>query len=450
MSNTKKWMGYIGLLLANFMAMLLICGIGNLGYAIAGTFDAMDSVALVFALETCCRCAVCPISGKLGEKVGRKQLLVFALVLYTISYIMAAFAQSMTVYLMTRIIGGVAWGLWMSNSFVLFCDIFGQEDAPKYSGFAQTASSVAMLFGAPLAGAICAINWRIEFYIAVPVLVIVTILCAIGVPKAEKNPESLPMDVGGAIFCALFLIPFSLAMSFGSSYGWTSTLVIVLIVIAVVGLIGLLVCEKKAKDPIMPFHLLKNKYYLSIFMISFFFCVATAIGNYLPSYLQYYGSVSSTLSGFIGTPGIIVSLVLTSILGVRAAQTGKYKGMVMWWSILTILSGVLFLLVGKPIVMAIPVFVFCLIANMPMSAANAMQQIVPYTYYMKVLEPKDMAAGASFMIFAGIFAAAVANGVLGAMTTSAMGLTSIFILPIICCIPMLIFSLMFKDVDSAN
>lgn len=446
MSNSKKMTGFIGLTIANFMAMLLICGIGNLGYTIAASFDGMDKVGLVFALESCCRCAVCPISGKLGEKVGRKQLLIFALILYTASYVMAALANSMTVYLITRIIGGAAWGCWMSNSFMLMYDIFGQDEAPKYSGFAQTASSVAMLAGAPIAGALCAINWRIEFYIAVPILVITTILCSVGIPKSEKSTNANPMDIGGALFCALFLIPFSLAMSFGSTYGWGSTLVIVLIVLTVVGLVGLLICEKKAKDPIMPFHLLKNKYYLSIFMISFFFCVATAAGNYLPSYLQYFGGVSSTLSGFYGTPGTVLCLILTSVLGVKAAKTGKYKGMVNWWCILTAVTAILFLFVGKPIIAAVSVFVYITIANTFMGAGNAMQQIVPYTYYMKVLEPKDMASGASFMIFAGIFANSAANGILGAMVNSSAGLPSIFILPVICLVPMIIFGLMFKDV----
>lgn len=76
MLDTRKKMGYIGLLALNFMSMFLIACMGVVGYAMAGEFDAVSQVGLVFALETCFRCTVCPISGKLGEKLGRKQLLI--------------------------------------------------------------------------------------------------------------------------------------------------------------------------------------------------------------------------------------------------------------------------------------------------------------------------------------------------------------------------------------
>lgn len=451
MTKTKKWVGYIGLLLANFFAMFIICGVGNYGYSAAGEFGAMGQVSMVFALEGACRCAACPISGKLGEKVGRKQLLIFALIVYTASYGIAALATSMTVFLVTRVLCGFAWGLWMSNSFVLFCDIFGQDDAPKYSGYAQTASSVAMVIGGPIAGILCGINWRLEFYITVPLLVVVTILCAIGVPKTEKTTKSVPMDVAGSVFCGLFLIPFSLVMSLGSALGWTSGIVLGLIALAVVGLVGIVFAEKKAAEPIFPVHLLKNRFYLAVFMTSFFFCIATAVGNYTPTYLQYYAGISSALSGFAGTPAILISLIITPILGTRVAKNGKYKGIVNWWCILTAISAVMYLLVGKSIIAAIPVFAYFVVTALPIGAAGSMQQIVPYTYYMKVLEPKDIAAGGAFMIFAGLLANAVANGVLGALMNTSAGLVSIYLLPIVCAVGMLIFGIgMFRDVESGE
>lgn len=104
-------MGYIGLLALNFMSMFLIACMGVVGYAMAGEFDAVSQVGLVFALETCFRCTVCPISGKLGEKLGRKQLLIGALIVYTAAYAVAAFATNFTVILVTRCLAGAALGL---------------------------------------------------------------------------------------------------------------------------------------------------------------------------------------------------------------------------------------------------------------------------------------------------------------------------------------------------
>ena len=152
MLDTRKKMGYIGLLALNFMSMFLIACMGVVGYAMAGEFDAVSQVGLVFALETCFRCTVCPISGKLGEKLGRKQLLIGALIVCTAAYAVAAFATNFTVILVTRCLAGAAWACWMVNSFLLFCDLFGQSEGPKYSGIAQTVGTVSILIAAPVAG----------------------------------------------------------------------------------------------------------------------------------------------------------------------------------------------------------------------------------------------------------------------------------------------------------
>ena len=76
MTKSRKMTGVIGLILLNFMSLFMIASIGIVGYSMAAEFNAIDKVGLIFALETCFRCTVCPISGKLGEKVGRKNLLI--------------------------------------------------------------------------------------------------------------------------------------------------------------------------------------------------------------------------------------------------------------------------------------------------------------------------------------------------------------------------------------
>jgi hypothetical protein len=50
-------------------------------------------------------------------------------------------------------------------------------------------------------------------------------------------------------------------MSWGSAYGWTSVLIIVLLGTAGIGIIGLILFERKAKEPVFPGKLLKNKFY---------------------------------------------------------------------------------------------------------------------------------------------------------------------------------------------
>lgn len=443
-------MGYIGLLTLNFMSMFLIACMGVVGYAMAGEFDAVSQVGLVFALEACCRCTVCPISGKLGEKLGRKQLLIGALIVCTAAYAVAAFATNFTVILVTRCLAGAAWACWMVNSFLLFCDLFGQSEGPKYSGIAQTVGTVSILIAAPVAGLICKYDWRITFYVSVPVLVLITVLCAAGLPRSQKSAGGGRMDVAGSLFCALMLVPFCLAMSLGSLKGWTSPLMLVFYALTAVGLVGLVAAEKRADDPILPVRLLKNRYYLAIFVTSFCFCVATTAGQYVPTYLMEACGVSSTLSGLVSTPGSVVCAILTVFLGGYAAKHGRYRGMTVWWCLLSLASGVLMLFVGTPATDGFA-FLFCMAAIFPMGVGQAMQQIVPYTYPMKVLEPKDLAAGSAFMTFSGIFSGAVSSGIFSALMNSSGGMVTMFRFPIAMFVVMAIFGIfLFRDIKSGE
>lgn len=245
-------------------------------------------------------------------------------------------------------------------------------------------------------------------------------------------------------------VPFCLAMSLGSLKGWTSPLMLVFYALTAVGLVGFVAAEKRADDPILPVRLLKNRYYLAIFVTSFCFCVATTAGQYVPTYLMEACGVSSTLSGLVSTPGSVVCAILTVFLGGYAAKHGRYRGMTVWWCLLSLASGVLMLFVGTPATDGFA-FLFCMAAIFPMGVGKAMQQIVPYTYPMKVLEPKDLAAGSAFMTFSGIFSGAVSSGIFSALMNSSGGMVTMFRFPIAMFVVMAIFGIfLFRDIKSGE
>ena len=110
-TNTKKTLAYIGILIVNFMTMFLVASVGTYGYTVAGYFDSIASVGMIFTLESVARCVAIPISGKLSDKVGHRQLFLSALVVYIAAYAVAAFAPSFWVFTIARTVTGFAWGL---------------------------------------------------------------------------------------------------------------------------------------------------------------------------------------------------------------------------------------------------------------------------------------------------------------------------------------------------
>ncbi|MGN1157146.1 MAG: MFS transporter, partial [Agathobacter sp.] len=351
-----------------------------------------------------------------------------------------------------RTITGFAWGLFLINLITLVSDIYGQDQGPKYAGILQAITTVGMIVSGPIEGAICAINWRLLFAISLPIMVFALILVIITVPKIKPGEgEGAKMDVGGAVFTCVMLVPFSLAMNWGNLYGWTSPLVVTLLVLTVVGLVVLLFVEKKAVAPMYPAKLLKNKYFLIVFIMSFAFSFANGSQMYAPTFAQYVLGINSTLTGFLTLPGLIIATILTAVLGNVAAKKSKYKGMVWLWTILTLISGIILCFV-KPLMgmSAMTLYALIMVGQTPLGSANGVQQIVPYTYPMKVLKSEELAVGMSFMGLAGPLGINISNGICGGMMNGSGGLLSLFFVPIVLGVVMLILTFFFKDIKQGE
>lgn len=449
--NGRKLMAFAGIAIINFMTMYLIAGAGIYAYNIAGAFDAVASVSIIFTLESVGRCVMMPLSGKIADHFGLKRVFLFAVIIYTVFTALSAFATGFWMFAIAHMITGFAWGLFMSNILAMIPHIFGTETAPKYAGIAQSLATVAMIISSPLAGIFCAFNWRLEFAIAIPILIVGFVLCAVAIPNIPKSEsEGGRMDIGGCVGTIMALMPFCLAMNFGNSLGWTSPIILGMIALLVVGLIILVVVERKATEPIYPAKLLTNRYYLSIFMISLLFAIISSVSNYIPAYSQSVLGASSTVAGMITVPSLIIASILTVTLGNIVAKTGKYKKIVIFWTVCVLITGVLFLFVN-PMQANGSTFtlIFVIAAVTPLGAMNGVQQFVPYTYPMKVLKPQEIAGGMAFMGLGGSLGGTIANGVIGALM-NAVGFGSIFYVPLVCGIVMLIFTFIFKDIKQGE
>lgn len=447
MKNTKKFVGFFGLLLVNFIAMFLIAGVGVYSYTVAELFGSVSSVGMIFTLECMARGVSIPLGGKFGDKIGHKKLFLIALGLYIASYTVVSLSQSFWVFTIARMVSGFAWGLFMMNSFVLISAIFGQADAPKYSGYNQSLTTVAMIIAAPVTGIFCSFNWRIEFYAAIAILAIGFVMCAYGLPDIPPTTsKGTKLDVPGVILTAITLIAFTLAMNFGASMGWTSPLILKAFAVTIIGVILLMVFEKRSEDPVFPLKLLKNNHYLCILMLALIFAVISGTTSYAPTYAQYALGYSSFISGLITTPGLLVAVFLTAYFGSRVAKTKKYKSMVMIWAITTLVGSIILVLLGfvsSATAGLIVLFAGCF----ALSTMNSASQIAPYTYPMAVLEPRDLASGLAFVGLAGALGSSVSGSICGALMNSELGLVSVFYLPIICSVIMLVYAVRFKDVQ---
>jgi MFS family permease len=147
-------------------------------------------------------------------------------------------------------------------------------------------------------------------------------------PKVKSHIEGKrTVDYLGGVMLILGLVPFLLGLVWGGNeYAWGSAPIIGIFLFALISLIIFIFVEKKAKEPIMPLSLFKNR----IFSVSMIIVFLTAMGMfgailYIPLFAQAVLGVSATDSGFILTPLMMGLIISSTISGQIISRTGKYK-----------------------------------------------------------------------------------------------------------------------------
>lgn len=107
-----------------------------------------------------------------------------------------------------------------------------------------------------------------------------------------------------------------LALSFGGKdYAWGSWQILGLFALALIGIVSFIIVESKAKEPILPMYLFKNRTFTFLNLIGFFMSIGMfgAI-TFVPFFMQGIVGVSASESGTIMTP-MMISMIITSIIG---------------------------------------------------------------------------------------------------------------------------------------
>lgn len=118
----------------------------------AKTFGAdgwlLGAVLAVFSLATL---VSAPILGRLSDKIGRRPVLFFGAAMNAVSFIVYAFAHSLPLMFLSRIIGGIG-SANLSAAYAYVADSTNPEERAKNMGFIGAAFGMGFIFGPTLGG----------------------------------------------------------------------------------------------------------------------------------------------------------------------------------------------------------------------------------------------------------------------------------------------------------
>ncbi|MBB1079038.1 MFS transporter [Limosilactobacillus sp. STM2_1] len=139
-----------------------------------------------------------PIVGRISDKVGRKPMLVWGLLIYAIAEFVFALAQHLWIFDLSRAVNGLSAAMFVPTSMALAADITSEKDRAKVIGWLSAAFSGGLILGPGLGGILAHVNYKFPFWVAGILGLISTVVAWYFLPhdedelfkSATKNPEN--------------------------------------------------------------------------------------------------------------------------------------------------------------------------------------------------------------------------------------------------------------------
>ena len=248
-----------GLVLA---ALIAVAAVANLGLAVANValpaigreFDASQTALNLVAVGYSLGLAASVLYfGAVGDRYGRKLLLILGMVVTVPADCLAAWAPNIDVLFGARVLGGLAAGMAYPTTLALIAALWsGPARTRAIALWAATGGAIAAL--GPLCSGILLEHfwWGSVFLFTLPLAAIALVMALVLVPN-HVNETTEAVDHVGGVLSIVLVGALILGINFAAVPNETA-LIVGLFAVAAAGLVAFLVRQRRARNPLYDLH----------------------------------------------------------------------------------------------------------------------------------------------------------------------------------------------------
>lgn len=426
LTQRRIWIIFGALIAGMMLASLDQTIVSTAMPTIVGQLGGVEHQAWITTAYLLATTIVMPIYGKFGDVLGRRNLFLIAIGLFTIASIGCAFAGDFWGFVVFRAAQGLGGGGLMILSQAIIADIIPAKDRGKYMGPLGAIFGLSAV-GGPLLGGyfVDHLTWQWAFYINIPIGIAAFAIAwfALRLPTKKATKR---IDIAGVVLlsaattCLIFFSDFGGSADHGwgalETWGWGAGMLAALAAFVWV--------ESRADDPIIPLSLFRNPIFVN----------ATAIGltlglgmfaaiAFLPTFLQMSSGTSAAVSGLLLLP-MMVGMMGTSIWsGLAISKSGRYRAYPIVGTLLTAAS----MLAFTTLTASTPIWLICVFLFFFGAGLGLIMQVVVLVV-QNAVDADTVGTATSTNNYFREVGAALGVAIFGALFTNALSdnLTSVF------------------------
>ena len=258
-------------------------------------------------------------AGLIGDRYGRRRLMIGALLLFALGSLGCAYAPSPAVFICARVALGLAGSGVIVVALSMLTVLFDEAERPRAIGIWSAANFIGLPLG-PILGGWLLTNawWGWIFLLNVPIALIGVVAVVVLVPesRSERRPA---IDVAGIVLSSAGLVLLMYGVVQAGDNGWLSAGAVLPTVIGLCVLAAFVLWERRVKDPLVNLSLFKSRSFT-------WGVICTALGIMglfgvlfgLPQFFQAIGGADPEGSGIRLLPAVL-GLIVGAVSADRVA-----------------------------------------------------------------------------------------------------------------------------------
>jgi MFS family permease len=259
------------------------------------------------------------LGGRASDLLGRRRILLIGLALYCVASLAGGLANSAPAQLTARAIQGLGGALVFPSTLALINTLFREgAERNRALGIWAGAGAAGLVIGVLLGGVLTsAFGWRAVFLVNVP-LAGLALIAAFSLIEADGAIDrSRAFDLPGAATATGSVTLLVLALVQAPTLGWWSPATIGILLTGLVLGVAFIAIERRSRDPLLPFPMLRNAWLTLALVIAFLFMATFgALLYFLSIYLQNVLRYSALETG-------LAFLVPTAVVVIASAPAGR-------------------------------------------------------------------------------------------------------------------------------